>query len=90
MAAGIPRGLVVAEAADYPTAQVKSMNEEQRAAFLNSQVASALIVAAGMTADNARAVYARDKLPYTGKQFEALIDNYGIGHNAALTTLHGG
>lgn len=65
------------------------MNEEQRAAFLNAQTACALIEAQGMTADNQRAVANGVQPEWAKHHFDALIDRYGLGHNAAVTWLHG-
>lgn len=63
------------------------MDEVQRAAFLNAQTACALIEALGMAADNQFSVI-RGGLPIHEKDsFDALIDRYGLGHNAAVTWL---
>jgi hypothetical protein len=61
----------------------------QQAAFLQSQVACATIEAMGMAAQNSMCMKAGEP-PWFGKhEFDSLIDKYGIGHNAALTTLRG-
>lgn len=62
------------------------MNEEQRAAFLIAQSAAAMIEALGMVAANAQSASDRQ---FAKHEFDALIDRYGLGHNAAVTWLHG-
>lgn len=63
------------------------MNEEQKAAFLNSQVACAMIEAMGMQAENEQRKACGLSMAYTEDSFVSLIDKHGIGHNAALSTL---
>lgn len=65
------------------------MNEEQRAAFLIAQTACAMIEAMAMASTNQQATVEPGLLPHTGDDFRALIDRYGIGHNAAVTWLLG-
>lgn len=65
------------------------MNEEQRAAFQQSQAACAMIEALGMLADNQRAALNGETPPYHKGNFDDLIDRYGIGHNAAVSWLTG-
>ena len=60
----------------------KYAQEMQNAAFLNSQVACALVEMAAMQAHDRTS-----DTPYTEEAYSALIDKYGIGHNSALTTL---
>ena len=63
---------------------------EKRIAFLNSQIACALIEAQGMTAQNEEAKL-RDggrQLPYLAHNFIELIERYRIGHNDVLTILN--
>lgn len=63
------------------------MNEAQRAAFLNAQTACALIEMNGMVSINIAARIQGAPMVHSGKDFTDLIDKYGIGHNAAITTL---
>lgn len=65
------------------------MNEEQRAAFLIAQTACAMIEAMGMVADNQMRAFSNEPPAYTKGAFDALIDRYGLGHNAAVTWLLG-
>lgn len=65
------------------------MDEQQRAAFLNAQTACAMIEAMGMAADNQARAFHNEPPAYAKGAFDALIDQYGIGHNAAVTWLHG-
>ena len=62
---------------------------ETKAAFLNSQVACALIKAAGMTAEN-QVYVVQGQTPIHGEaDFDKLIVEFGIHHNAAIDTLRG-
>ena len=65
------------------------MNETSRAAFLQSQVACAMIEAMGMQAENEQRKAVGHSMAYTEDAFVQLIDRYGIGHNAAFTSLQG-
>lgn len=65
------------------------MGEEQRAAFLMSQAACALIEAMGMVALNEQRKAQGYSMAYDDSAFFNLIDKYGIGHNSALTALLG-
>ena len=60
------------------------MNENQQAAFIVSQSASALIEAMGMVAENEQRKHRGESIAYPEAAFTALIDRYGIGHNAVL------
>jgi hypothetical protein len=62
-------------------------DQNRQSAFLNSQVACALIEAASMTAENMIRWHRDEAMAYNDAAFLALIDKYGISHNAALTTL---
>lgn len=60
------------------------------AAFLQSQIACAMIEMESMKAANTYAV-ARDRpQPFSMKDIKDLIDKYQIGHNSALDTLRNG
>lgn len=63
------------------------MTDEQKAAYINAMVACATITAAGMTAANSQAILDQKEPPYKKADFDALIEEYGIHHNAVLTTL---
>lgn len=65
------------------------MDETQRAAFLISQAAAAMIEALGMVADNQERQANGHALAYDGEAFQGVIDRFGIGHNAAVTWLTG-
>lgn len=56
------------------------MNEEQ-AAYIMAQAACALIEAMGMQAANSQ--YPENQ-PYQKKDFDAVIERYGIDHNAVI------
>ena len=63
------------------------MNENENAAFIFSQAACALITAMGMMAENVQRERNGYSPAYGKNAFEAVIDEYGIGHNATLTKL---
>ncbi len=63
------------------------MTDEQKAAFLQSQSACAMIEAMGMQAENQRRIYRNESLAYDARAFIGLLERYGIHHNAALETL---
>jgi len=63
------------------------MTDEQKAAFIMSQTACALIEAAGMTAENNQRLHAGHSMAYTEDAFLNLIEQYGISHNAVLNFL---
>ena len=65
------------------------MGEEQRTAFLNSQVVAAQIEMAAMQAENETRQMLGHSPSYDEKAFMDLIAKYGIGHNQALLTLRG-
>lgn len=67
------------------------MSEESlqiaNAAYVMGQTASALITAMGMMAKNQQCVLDSEALPYNKEDFDALIMEYGIHHNATIDTL---
>jgi hypothetical protein len=63
------------------------MNDFERAAFLMSQVACAMAEIAGMQAENQHSMICGNGILYGEDAFAGVIEKYGIGHNAALTTL---
>ena len=65
------------------------MNEEQRTAMLNAQVACAMIQAMGMQAANQNRAHKGMEPCYLEQDFENVIANNGIGFNSAITTLQG-
>lgn len=62
------------------------MTEEQNAAYVSSQSACALIEAMGMVAENTHRQQCGKIIVYGEEAFNALINKYGIHHNAIVTT----
>lgn len=60
---------------------------ESNAAFLISQAIAALIKVEAMRCANIAALAPDKQLPYSEADILKVIDEYGIGHNCALTTL---
>jgi hypothetical protein len=65
------------------------MTPEQRAAFLMSQVACMQATLAGMQARNMADRAAGRPVTHQPHEFDALPDQYGLGHNSAITYLQG-
>ena len=65
------------------------MNEEARAALLNSQTACALIEAQGMTAENNQREHRGKSPAYGESDFSRLIEKYGIDFSAAISMIRG-
>lgn len=65
------------------------MTDEQRAAFVFSQSTCALIEAMGMVAENKYREHRGETIAYVEDSFDALLNKYGIHHNAVLTTFEG-
>ncbi len=63
------------------------MTDEQKSAFINSQVACALIELAAMQAENSKRERGGYTAAYTEDAFLALQTKYLIGHNEVLTFL---
>ncbi len=63
------------------------MTPEQQAAYVNSQVACALIEAQGMVAENMQRAALGQSMAYVEDDFAAIINKYGIHHNAVLTEM---
>ena len=57
---------------------------EQRAAYINAQVACAMIEAMGMKAQNTYRKHIGEAPEYILKDFENLISEYGIDHNTTI------
>ncbi len=60
------------------------MNEAQSAAYVTAQAVAAHLEGLGMAAENSAALAAGKGIPYPVDAFKALIDKYGIHHNAIL------
>ena len=60
------------------------MTTEEKVAFINSQIACANIEAMGMVAENMQRASLGHSMAYDDSAFAALIDQYGISHNAVL------
>lgn len=64
------------------------MTPEQQAAYIIAQAACAMIEVAGMQAEDR----AWEKLgfnPHGGEEYRAVIEKYGIHHNAVITLFQG-
>jgi hypothetical protein len=59
------------------------MTDQQAAAYVLSMAVCAQVEIAGMQAENAQTP---DSQPFTRADFMAVIEKYGIHHNAVLTT----
>lgn len=62
------------------------MTPEQSAAYVTAQATAALIEAMGMVAANSERAANGYTIAYGDEDFRALIDQYGISHNAVLGT----
>lgn len=65
------------------------MNPEERVAFINAQVACALIDLAGMQAENRQREMEGKSLAYTEDAFQVMKRGYCIDHNAVVSYLSG-
>jgi hypothetical protein len=65
------------------------MDEQARAALLIANAAAAMIEAMGLAAENQKRIHIGEAPVYHSGHFLSLIDNYGIDHNAAISTLQG-
>jgi len=63
------------------------MKEELIAAVLNARVACALIHRAGLQAENEHAVSCGNSIPNGEGEFNRIIEENGIHHNAVFTTI---
>lgn len=63
------------------------MTPEQNAAYIMAQASAALITAMGMMAENQQRAVLGQSMAYQDTDFQALIDQFGISHNAALNSL---
>lgn len=65
------------------------MDEGQKTAYMNAQVACAMIEMQGMVAENLRRQIEMSDSPlYVEADFARLINKYGIHHNAVITWFH--
>ena len=63
------------------------MSEMDKAAFVVSQSAAAVIEALGMFAEDARAEAMGAPRKHRAAHYQALIERYQIGHNAVINYL---
>jgi hypothetical protein len=61
------------------------MTDEQKVAYVNAMVACAQIEMAGMQAENQHRMNVGNAVAYGEEAFTAIIEKYGIHHNAVLT-----
>jgi hypothetical protein len=60
------------------------MNEQNRAIYIQSQIACAMIEIEAMKAENAQRESAGQAISYGYNAFICLIERYGLHHNAIL------
>ena len=65
------------------------MTPEQQVAYIQAQTACAIIEAAGMTAENKQREACGHSMAYVEDDFDAVIQKYGIHHNAVLSLFEG-
>lgn len=65
------------------------MTPEQQAAYIISQTVCALIEAMGMQGSNLAMELGQNFKPYMKADFEALLEKYGIHHNAVISFIQG-
>lgn len=58
-----------------------------QAAYINAQVACAMITAMGMQAENMQRQTLGQSMAYSDHDFSALLEEYGIHHNATVGAL---
>lgn len=64
------------------------MNNEQRVAFINSQVTCAMIEAMGMQAENRQREIQQESPAFVADDFNRLQIKYGIDHNSVIEYLN--
>lgn len=64
------------------------MTDEQKAAFINSQAAAAMITAMGMVAANQERTANGHTVAYDEAAFEAVVAQHGLGHNSVVSLFH--
>ena len=62
----------------------------QNIAYVNSQIASALIELESMKAENMQREHLGQSMAWDESSFMSLIDKYQLGHNAVLTNFQNG
>ena len=65
------------------------MTDDQKVAYINAMVACALIECAALKAENAEHLMLGQLPPHGKDEIMAIIDKYGISHNAVITTFRG-
>jgi len=65
------------------------MTDEQKASYVLTQVAAALIEAMGMAAANLWRVQQDMDIQYDEGVFQAIITRYGLHHNNIMELFHG-
>jgi hypothetical protein len=58
-----------------------------KGAYLNSQIACAMIEAMGMQAANDQKKYIGESMAYYESDFTSLLSKYGLYHNSVITFL---
>jgi len=64
------------------------MTPEQKAAYVQAQVACVLTHVASMTAANMQRAACNESMAYNEEDFASLITRYGIHHNTVMTLFH--
>jgi hypothetical protein len=62
----------------------------QNVAYVNSQIASAMIELEAMKAENMQREHMGQSMAWDESSFTSLIDKYQLGHNSVLTNLQNG
>lgn len=62
------------------------MREEHKPAYVHAMAIAAMIEAMGMQAENQHRLNCGNAVAYGDEAFNALIEKYGIHHNALITT----
>ena len=65
------------------------MTDDQNTAYVLSQIACAVIEAMGMQAENQQRAHRGEAMAYRENDFNALIEKYGIHHNAVCAVMQG-
>ena len=61
------------------------MTEEQNIVYTQGMLLQARITMEGMIAENQQRAHCGEQMAYTQKSFNALIEEYGIHHNAVIS-----
>lgn len=65
------------------------MTPEQKAAYIQSQSVAAMAEVMGMQAENQQRELLGHSMAYTHEDFVAVIERYGIHHNAVISFFRG-